>query len=116
MTHILHCFRFTYSITFAAIITAIAGDVAFWNVPKAIDGAVLFFLIPVVLIAINSLGVGVSFPVWKVLWVLGHTDASIKLYGFIELVAGFTKLVLVAGVLLICMPLINNNKCKRGLA
>ena len=46
---------------------------------------------------------------------LGHTDASIKLYGFIELVAGSTKLVLAAGVLLICMPLINNNKCKRGL-
>lgn len=81
---------FTYSITTAAIITAIAADVAIWPVKKGIDGAILFFLIPVVLIAINSLGVG--------------------LYGFIELVAGSTKLVLAAGVLLICMPLINNNK------
>ena len=59
--------RFTYSITYAAIITAIAGDVAIWGVSKPIDGIVLFFVLPVVLICINSLGVRVSFNVGEVL-------------------------------------------------
>ena len=51
--------RFTYSINFAAFITAIADTVAVWGVPKAIDGVVIFFLLPAVLLSINSLGVRV---------------------------------------------------------
>lgn len=55
--------RFTYSITFAAIITAIAGDVALWEQSKGIVGSVLFFLLPLILICVNSLGVRVSFNI-----------------------------------------------------
>jgi len=51
--------RFTYSINFAAFITAIAGEAAVWNVPKGIDGGIIFLLVPIVLICINSLGVRV---------------------------------------------------------
>ncbi|KAL2053176.1 hypothetical protein ABVK25_006501 [Lepraria finkii] len=79
---------FTYSINFAAHMTAVAGEVAVWQVPRWIDRSILFFLVPLVLICINNLGV--------------------RLYGFVGLVGGITKLVLTAAVIIICMSLINN--------
>ena len=48
--------RFTYAIAFPAFTTAIAGDL---TPPKAIDGVILFFLVPVIIVFINSLGVRV---------------------------------------------------------
>lgn len=45
---------------FAAHMTAVAGEVAVWQVPRWIDGSILFFLVPLVLICINNLGVRVS--------------------------------------------------------
>ena len=65
IAELLTSYRFTYLVTFAAIITAIAGDVAVWQVPKGIVGSLLFFLVPVILICINSLGVRVSFMIRK---------------------------------------------------
>ena len=51
--------RFAYAINFAAFVTAIASEAAVWGVPKGIDGAVIFTLVPAFLIFINSLGVRV---------------------------------------------------------
>lgn len=48
--------RFAYAITFPAFTTAIAADL---TPPKAIDGTILFFLVPIIIIFINSLGVRV---------------------------------------------------------
>lgn len=56
----LHCDRFTYSISFAALIAAVAGESEYWGTQKGIQGSVLFFLVPLFLIILNSFGVKVS--------------------------------------------------------
>ncbi len=48
--------RFTYAIAFPTFTTAIAGDL---SPPKAVDGIILFFLVPVIIVFINGLGVRV---------------------------------------------------------
>jgi len=52
--------RFTYSISFAALIAATAGQSDYWGTPKGIQGGVLFFIIPLFLVILNSFGVEVS--------------------------------------------------------
>lgn len=52
--------RFTYSINFAVFVTAIAAEAAVWNVPKGIDGGVIFLIVPIFLLCINGFGVRVS--------------------------------------------------------
>ncbi|KAH8702727.1 amino acid permease-domain-containing protein [Phaeosphaeriaceae sp. PMI808] len=63
---------FTYAISFAALVAATAGIAEYWETPKGIQGGVLFFLIPVLLVIINAFG--------------------IQLYGLIEVVGGTLKL------------------------
>lgn len=56
MTWQLMFTRFAYAITFPAFTVAIAGDL---TPPKALDGGILFFLVPIVMIFLNGLGVRV---------------------------------------------------------
>jgi amino acid transporter len=51
--------RFTYAISLTALIAATAGMAEFWNTPKGIQGGVLLFLIPAVLVVINVFGIQV---------------------------------------------------------
>ncbi|KAH3913113.1 hypothetical protein HBI56_087620 [Parastagonospora nodorum] len=77
---------FTYAISFAALVAATAGIADFWDTPKGIQGGVLFFLVPAVLVVINAFG--------------------IELYGLIEVIAGSLKLSFLA-VIIIVMIAIN---------
>lgn len=77
---------FTYSIAFSALISATAGEADFWDPGKPILGVVIFFIIPLLLIIFNSFGV--------------------EIYGFTEVVGGFTKLAF-AFIIIICMIAIN---------
>ena len=57
--------RLACCITFAAVIVAIAIEVQYFSASggqsqKGIDGAVLFFILPLSLVIINSIGVRVS--------------------------------------------------------
>lgn len=55
--------RFTYAISFAALVAATAGIAEYWDTPKGIQGGVLFFLVPVILLVTNAFGIQVySFP------------------------------------------------------
>ena len=51
--------RFTYAISLTALIAATAGMAEFWDTPKGIQGGVLLFLMPVVLVIFNVLGIQV---------------------------------------------------------
>lgn len=59
--------RLTYSINFAAMIVAAAGQIEIWtktkqeNHGKAIQGTIIFFVVPLFLVLFNSFGVQVSF-------------------------------------------------------
>jgi hypothetical protein len=55
-----HLNRFTYAISFAALIAAAAGESDYWGTQKGIQGSVLFFLVPLFLVILNSFGVEVS--------------------------------------------------------
>ncbi|KAF2027485.1 hypothetical protein EK21DRAFT_102555 [Setomelanomma holmii] len=77
---------FTYAISFAALVAATAGIAEYWDTPKGIQGGVLFFLVPTLLIIINAFG--------------------IQLYGLIEVVGGILKLSFLA-VIVIVMIAIN---------
>lgn len=52
-------YRFTYSINFAALIVAAAGVLDFWDPGKAIQGTIMFFVVPLFLVLLNSFGVQV---------------------------------------------------------
>jgi amino acid transporter len=56
----LTCFRYTYAISFAALVAASAGIAEYWDTPKGIQGGVLFFLVPAALVIINAFGIQVS--------------------------------------------------------
>ncbi|KAH7083883.1 amino acid permease/ SLC12A domain-containing protein [Paraphoma chrysanthemicola] len=77
---------FTYAISFAALVAATAGIAEYWETPKGIQGGVLFFLVPAILLVINAFG--------------------IQLYGLIEVVGGTLKLSFLA-VIVIVMIAIN---------
>jgi amino acid transporter len=51
--------RFTYSINFAALIVAAAGVLEYWGPGKAIQGTIMFFVVPLFLVLFNSFGVHV---------------------------------------------------------
>ncbi|KAH7401698.1 amino acid permease/ SLC12A domain-containing protein [Pyrenochaeta sp. MPI-SDFR-AT-0127] len=77
---------FTYAISFAALTTATAGIAEYWDTAKGIQGAVLFFLIPSLLVVINAFG--------------------IEIYGFVEVIGGTLKLVFLV-VIVVVMIAIN---------
>lgn len=56
---ILTSYRFTYAISFAALVAATAGIAEYWDTPKGIQGGVLFFLVPAVLVVLNAFGIQV---------------------------------------------------------
>ncbi|KAK5993764.1 Lysine/arginine permease CAN1-like protein [Cladobotryum mycophilum] len=64
---------FTYSVSFAALIATAAAEIHFWVTGKGLDGGVVYFLIPLVLVVLNS------FPV--------------SLYGWMEVITSSLKLV-----------------------
>jgi amino acid transporter len=53
-------FRFTYSISFAALLATIAAEVEYWNNSPGIKGTIIFLLVPLILVLINSLGIEVN--------------------------------------------------------
>ena len=58
--------RFTYSSAFAALVATSAAEIHFWRQDdRAFDGVVLYFLIPVVLIALNCFRIDVSALAYK---------------------------------------------------
>lgn len=59
MAFVLTLYRFTYAISFAALVAATAGIAEYWDTPKGIQGGVLFFLVPAVLVVINAFGIQV---------------------------------------------------------
>ncbi|KAL6231194.1 hypothetical protein BDW75DRAFT_248064 [Aspergillus navahoensis] len=77
---------FTYSINFAALIVAAAGVLDYWDPGKAIQGTVMFFVVPLFLVLLNSFGV--------------------QIYGLTEVIGGSIKIL---GVLVViaCMIAIN---------
>ncbi|KAL4760927.1 amino acid permease-domain-containing protein [Aspergillus foveolatus] len=77
---------FTYSINFAALIVAAAGVLDFWDPGKAIQGTIMFFVVPLFLVLLNSFGV--------------------QIYGLTEVIGGSIKIL---GVLVVisCMIAIN---------
>ncbi|KAL5043018.1 hypothetical protein BDW71DRAFT_216574 [Aspergillus fruticulosus] len=77
---------FTYSINFAALIVAAAGVLDYWDPGKAIQGTIMFFVVPLFLVLLNSFGV--------------------QIYGLTEVIGGSIKIL---GVLVViaCMIAIN---------
>ncbi|KAI9149653.1 Arginine permease CAN1 [Paramyrothecium foliicola] len=77
---------FTYSVSFAALLVVVAEEVGLWTDKNEgiISGVVIYFATPVILVGINSIEVG-------------HI---LKIYGWIEVLFGTIKLVLLAVVIL----------------
>ena len=102
--------RFTYAIAFPAFTIAIAGDLV---PPRAIDGGILFLLVPIVIVFINGLGVRVCiFGLWHSLTRF-LSLSSIQLYGFLELVGGSIKMAFALAII-ICMCALNAGGKRRG--
>ncbi|KAL5001028.1 amino acid permease/ SLC12A domain-containing protein [Aspergillus recurvatus] len=92
---IAYC-RFTYSVSFGALIATLAAEVDFWtgaDGTKAIDGAVIYFLVPFILAIINATG--------------------IKVYGLVEVVSGVIKIACLA-VIIIALIVINAGAGAQG--
>ncbi|KAJ5160876.1 uncharacterized protein N7482_007880 [Penicillium canariense] len=77
---------FTYAMSFAALIVAGAGVLDYWDPGKAIQGTVMFFLVPLFIIFFNSFGV--------------------QIYGLSEVIGGFLKIIGIC-VVIACMIAIN---------
>ncbi|KAI9369534.1 amino acid permease-domain-containing protein [Aspergillus egyptiacus] len=77
---------FTYSINFAALIVAAAGVLEIWNPAKAFQGTIMFFVVPLFLVLLNSFGV--------------------QIYGLTEVVGGSLK-ILGIFIVIVCMIAIN---------
>ncbi|KAL4862467.1 hypothetical protein BDV12DRAFT_203010 [Aspergillus spectabilis] len=84
---------FTYSINFAALIVAAAGVLDYWDPGKAIQGTIMFFVVPLFLVLLNSFGV--------------------QIYGWTEVVGGSLKILGVI-VVIICMIAINLGAGENG--
>lgn len=50
---------YTYAISFAALVAATAGAAEYWATSKGIQGGILFFLVPLALLILNSFGIEV---------------------------------------------------------
>ena len=93
--------------TLSALISATAGEADFWNPGKPILGVVIFFIVPLFLIIFNSFGVEVSHESPSIsLRILFPANDVTQIYGFTELVGGFTKLTFTF-ILIVCMIAIN---------
>ncbi|KAK6954051.1 hypothetical protein Daesc_004013 [Daldinia eschscholtzii] len=70
--------RFTYSVSFAALIASAAAEVHYWtkDVQVGIDAGVLYLLVPIILIILNCFG--------------------IQIYGWLEVATGVIKLLFLA--------------------
>ncbi|KAL4945278.1 hypothetical protein BDV06DRAFT_185338 [Aspergillus oleicola] len=77
---------FTYSINFAALIVAGAGVLDYWDPGKPILGTIMFFVVPLFLVLLNSFGV--------------------QIYGLTEVIGGSIK---ITGVLVVIMSMIAIN-------
>jgi hypothetical protein len=55
--------RFTYAISFVALLSATAGFLNHWDLdnPEYVRGFVMFFLVPAVLVGFNTFGVQVRY-------------------------------------------------------
>ncbi|KAL2826297.1 amino acid permease-domain-containing protein [Aspergillus cavernicola] len=87
---------FTYSLSFGAGIATLAAEVDFWtgaNGDKAIDGVVIYLMIPLILVVINCAGV--------------------EMYGLLELVFGTAKILCLA-IVLVMLIVINLGAGKQG--
>ncbi|CBF71424.1 hypothetical protein AN6770.2 [Aspergillus nidulans FGSC A4] len=93
---------FTYSINFAALIVAAAGVLDFWDPGKAIQGTIMFFVVPLFLVLLNSFGVQVMQLILQFVdvWLMS------QIYGLTEVIGGSIKIL---GVLVVisCMITIN---------
>ncbi|RDW79544.1 hypothetical protein BP6252_04182 [Coleophoma cylindrospora] len=78
---------FSYSISFACLLTSVATEATFWPMsnPEAVKGCIFFFLIPLVLWAFNC------FPV--------------KWYGLSEIIGGIAKISFILILIVILMPI-----------
>lgn len=57
----LNCaLRFTYAISFAALISTAFQEVQYWDIAKGVDGGILFIVVPIVLGFLNCFGVEVG--------------------------------------------------------
>ncbi|XXH05953.1 hypothetical protein Hte_012396 [Hypoxylon texense] len=71
---------FTYSVSFAALIAASASEVHYWNDNVAVDAVVLYLLVPLILVVVNSFG--------------------IEMYGWFEVATGVVKLSFLAIIMI----------------
>ncbi|KAI8932384.1 hypothetical protein NX059_010572 [Plenodomus lindquistii] len=76
---------FTYAISFAALVAATARIAEFWDTPASIQGSILFFLVPSVLLLINAFG--------------------IEIYGLIEVIGGTVKMGFLAFVVVVMIAI-----------
>ncbi|KAL4951066.1 amino acid permease-domain-containing protein [Aspergillus filifer] len=87
---------FTYSVAFGASIATLAAEVQFWTGSqgnKIIDGTVIYTLIPLTLVLINS--------------------AAVEIYGPLEVIFGTTKILCMA-VIIVILIAINAGVGKQG--
>ncbi|KAL4783295.1 amino acid permease-domain-containing protein [Aspergillus varians] len=84
---------FTYSINFAALIVAAAGVLDYWDPGKALQGTVVFVVVPLLLVIMNNFGV--------------------QIYGLTELIGGSIK-ILGIFIVIVCMIAINLGAGEEG--
>lgn len=53
-------FRYTYSVSFAALVVTTAAETEFWTNNKSLQGTVIFFVLPVIMVIINATNIEVS--------------------------------------------------------
>ncbi|KAL4905103.1 hypothetical protein BDW74DRAFT_19060 [Aspergillus multicolor] len=80
---------FTYSVSFGALVATLAAEVDFWtgaDGSKALDGVVVYFLVPLILVLVNATG--------------------IEVYGSLEVATGAIKIACL-GVIIVALIAIN---------
>ncbi|RDW83665.1 Amino acid transporter [Aspergillus mulundensis] len=80
---------FTYSVSFGALIATLAAEVDFWtgaDGSKALDGVVIYFLVPLILVLVNATG--------------------IEVYGSLEVATGVIKIACLS-VIIVALGAIN---------
>ncbi|KAK8115135.1 amino acid permease-domain-containing protein [Apiospora kogelbergensis] len=77
---------YTYSVSFAALVVTTAAETEFWTNNKSLQGTVIFFVLPVIMVIINA--------------------TNIEVYGFLEVMFGALKITFFV-VIMIAMVVIN---------
>ncbi|KAI2470992.1 amino acid permease-domain-containing protein [Annulohypoxylon bovei var. microspora] len=80
---------FTYSVAFAYLIASTAAETHYWTRNPEVDGVVLYLIVPLLLLVINSFGV--------------------QLYGWFEVVTGIAKLCCLLIIIISMIVFANNN-------